>query len=190
MSQQEALSARDLLVMKGLQLAAVMAAGHPIDRNELDETEYRGVSLNTPYLDRILWKTFMKTFHRDPQNGILRGWNVRLKQTGVEGPIEPKMKRGVRATFGHYHVLKAKGRPMPRPWDQALFLDYGCAGNPPLDLARFTGTPLVAVNAGSTELLLGWECFRVGSIAIPTPNYWSLERIGPLSHRIPPPRRV
>jgi hypothetical protein len=63
-------------------LAAALAAGHPIDERALDDTRYRGISLGLPRaVETLTWKTFAKTFHRDPESGKLRGWNLRLEQT-------------------------------------------------------------------------------------------------------------
>lgn len=69
-----------------------------------------------------------------------------------------------------------------------MILDYQVAGNAPWDLARFGYCPLVAVNPGSAELLLGWEVFRVGGVLLPLPDYWLLVREGPLDTVLPPPR--
>ncbi len=189
MGQERSLTPEKLFEMSGQELANVMAGGHPIDPRELDDSEYRGVSLNLPKIfDTLLWQTFMKTFHRDPSTGALRGWNVRLEQTGLNGPCIPKTKRGQPFTFGHYRVLEAKGRRMPRPWDQALYLEYNTAGNTLSDPARWAGCPLVAVNLGNADLLLCWDFLQLGPLQIPTPSYWSLERVGRLSHQASPPR--
>ncbi len=110
-----------------------------------------------------------------------------MEQTGVDGPSVPKTRRGRTVTFGHYHVLPAEGRRLPRPWSQALFLDYQVAGNRFFDPARFMAAPLVAVHEGSVELLLGWDFVQFGPLQLPTPAFWSLRRERALSEVIPAP---
>jgi hypothetical protein len=152
--------------------------------------EYKGVSIGMPKLiDKLLWKTFKKTFLRDTETGVLRGWNIKMKQAGIEGPFEPKTRRdGTAKTFGHYVVQSAAGRKMPRPWDQALLLDYSIAGNVWWSASARARAPLVAVNEGSNDLLLGWEFMQIGPIQIPTSSFFSLERDCPLTNRLVPPR--
>ncbi len=130
-------------------------------------------------MNRILWKTFRKTFHRDPSTGALRGWNVRMEQTGIDGPQEPmKNADGTAKTFAHYEVRSAEGKRFPRGWHGDHYLDYGVVGNPFGEAIGYT--PLVAVNEASMNLLLGWEVFKVGPLFVPLPDYWALRLDGPL----------
>ena len=53
----------------------------------------RGTSLGLPALvEKLTWKTFQKTFYRDPRTGRLLGWNVRLEQDGLDAPSRPRLK--------------------------------------------------------------------------------------------------
>jgi hypothetical protein len=110
-----------------------------------------------------------------------------MEQTGIDGPRVPmKGEDGRPRTFAHYEVRSAVGLRFPRGWKGAHYLDYGVAGNPPaFDLGY---TPLVAVNEGSMELLLGWEVFKLGPLFIPLPDYWALRLEGPLEEVVPSPR--
>ena len=176
-----------LLPMSLSQLRGQLAAGHPIAPEALADAEYRGVALGMPALvERLTWKTFMKTFHLDPVLG-LRGWNVRLEQTGIDGPIRHKQRRGERFTFGHYAVAPLPER-RPRRIGPGLLLDYGQGHNAFLDGMSLLRDPLVALEAGSTELLLGWTWVALGPIQLPTPSYFVLERLGDLGHVADPPR--
>jgi hypothetical protein len=158
----------DILQLSRAGLQAAMAAGHAIDERALDDTQYRGIALGMGRLvEALTWKTFMKTFHRDPATGRLRGWNVRLRQTGLDGPTEPIK------TFGHYTVTPL-GRT-PRPCGPGLLIDYSGAGA----MARVRD-PLVAVHPGSVELLLGWSYLDLGRLLLSTPSYFLLIREGPL----------
>jgi hypothetical protein len=168
----------DLLRMDRAGLARLLHDGHPIDPRALDDTEYRGISLGLPaFIERLTWKTFKKVFCRDGER--LRGWNVRMKQNGIAGPFEPLMKRGA-FTFGHFEVVACDGR---------LDLDYGRGHNGALDPLRALCDPLVSLEAGSVELLLGRSDVGIGTLRFATPSYFCLERDVPLSHRAEPPRQ-
>ena len=162
----------DLRAMRRAELHAVMCQGHPLDLDALANTAYRGLDLSLPgFMHRLLWETFEKTFVRDASAPYgLRGWNVRIQQTGLDGPIVPLRTRDGRPrTFGHYVVCPTDGRRFPLGWKGAHFLDYRCAGNTFFDPARPATAPLVAVNAGDMSLLLGWEIVNVGPLQIPLP---------------------
>ena len=174
---------QDLLTMNGEQLHAIVQRAEPLDLDALADTTYTGIDLSLPaWVTRLLWKSFRKTFHRDPRSGALRGWNVKVQQTGWAQPPEAKRDRqGRPLTFGHYVVRSAQGLAFPRGWKGAHFIDYRIAGNRFLDFpARAGYCPLVSVNAGSSDLLLGWEIFNVAGIQIPLRDYWVLKREGPL----------
>lgn len=169
---------RDQLVaLDRAALAAAMARGYAIDERALDDSQYRGISLGLGRaIEALTWKTFVKTFHRDPRTGRLRGWNVRLEQTGIDGPTRP------RGAFGHYGV-GALGRT-PRPCGPGLLIDYSAGTRGPMGRLR---DPIVAVDAGSVELLLGWSFVDLGRMQLPTPSYFLLVREGPLAEIVPPP---
>lgn len=174
----------DLMTMNAAQLHAIVQRAEPLDLDALADTTYTGIDLSLPaWVTRLLWKSFRKTFHRDPQSGVIRGWNVKVQQTGWAQPPEPKRDaKGRPITFGHYVVRSAEGLPFPRGWKGPHFIDYRMAGNRFFDFPANAGyCPLVSVNAGSSELLLGWEIFNVAGIQIPLNDYWVLKREGPLS---------
>lgn len=185
------LSLANLMDMNSEALHRVLLAGHPLDPGALAGREYLGVDLSLPGWGRkLLWHTFRKTFVKDSRTGEVRGWNVRMEQHGVDGPRTPLVdRRGEPVTFGHYIVRSAAGIDFPGGYRGGHFLDYGSAGNALLDPARLGYTPLVAVNEGSQDLLLGWEIFRVGPRFLPMPLYWALRHEGPLSAIVRPPRR-
>jgi hypothetical protein len=173
----------DLLSMSNDALFEIIERGAPLDLEALVDTTYTGIDLSMPELfHRLMWKTFRKTFHRDPVSGALRGWNVKVEQTGWEVPPVPKHDRRERPiTFGHYEVREAAGKRFPGGWQGGHYLDYRVAGNRFADFpARAGYCPLVSVNPGSSELLLGWEVFKVGGLLIPLRDFWVLRREGPL----------
>ena len=177
-----------LRAMSPRELRKLLAQGHPLDPSSLDNTQYRGVSLGIPgWVEKLAWTTFMKTFHRDPETGALRGWNIRLEQTGLNGPVEP-MRNGAGAptTFGHFEVVDADPDTMPRGSAGGLLIHYGLGGNARLDIMRCVRDPLVALEPGSNARLLGASYLDLG-FQIMTPSYFLLERSGPLEHVVAPP---
>jgi len=171
----------DLLKMSHSERKQVMFNAHPIDVAALDKTMYRGIDLSLPkIMNMILWKTFRKTFIRDEKSGDIRGWNVRMEQTGWEGAGVTKKKNGKQITFGHYRVRPAKDIKWPGAWKGEQYLDYLIAGNHWWDPGRPGFCPLVAVNKGSNALLLGWEMIKFGPVIIPLRDFWALKLEGPL----------
>jgi hypothetical protein len=161
------------LALDGRGLREALAAGFPVAPVAVEGSRYRGLSLGLPaVLDRLLWKTFEKTFHRDA-SGTLRGWNVRVEQTGWEGELRPRVRRGQPWTFGHY-VVHDRG--------DHLELDYGQGANPRLDPTRLARDPLVAVVEGDATWLLGATDVALPGTRLRTPSYFLLRREGPLEH--------
>jgi hypothetical protein len=166
-----------------------MRDGHPIDPAALDDTEYRGVSLGLPVLiEKLTWKKFKKVFHRDKSTGRLRGWNVRLDQNGLDGPWVPLTRNGVPVTFGHFLVEPGARYHPPDRVGQGLVLDYGRGGNRKREGMFLVRDPIVAVTAGSVDLLLGWTYLELPLRPVGTPSFFTLERDCPLTHVHYPPR--
>jgi len=182
MSDDRVLTVNDLLAMSNAQRREIVMKARPFEPAALENSRYLGIDLSLPVIaNKILWKTFRKTFYRDPASGVLRGWNVRMKQTGWDGPGTPMTDgQGKPVSFGHYQVLPATGLKFPGGWVGAHYLDYIVAGNPWYDPAGLGYCPLVAVNEGSSDLLLGWEIFKLGPVFVPLPDFWTLRREGPL----------
>lgn len=172
----------DMLKMTKAEVAEVFRNSYPINTDAIGNSQYLGVDLSMPWwFHKFFWKTFRKTFYKDPVTGIIRGWNVKLEQTGYKFPTTAKKNgKGEELSFGHYHLLSTKGKKFPKGWQGADYLDYGVAGNPALDMAGLGYCPLVAVNEGSADLLLGWEVFKIGNLFVPLNDYWVLKREGDL----------
>jgi len=173
----------DLLGMGHDELYAIVERALPLDLEAIADSAYTGIDLSMPAIfHKLMWKSFRKTFHRDPDTGVLRGWNVRVEQTGWDSPPEPmRDRKGVARTFGHYEVRPARGLRFPRGWEGPHYLDYGVAGNPLTDPGRLGYCPLVSVNEGRSDLLLGWEVFKLGGLLLPLRDFWVLRREGPLA---------
>lgn len=175
-----------LLPLGPADLRALLRSGHAVDPTALEGAAYRGVSLGLPrWVERLSWKTFQKTFYRDPVTGALRGWNVRVEQRGLDAPSVPLLRRGVPFTFGHYEVTAVGDHRPPPGFDRGLMIDYGRGANPRLDPTRRVRDPLVALHPGSVEWLLGMSYVDLFGLAVQTPSFFVLRREGPITH-VPP----
>ena len=172
----------DLLRLPKSALRQHLEAGHPIDPATLDDTVYHGVSLGLPRLvERMTWKKFYKIFHRDPA-GHLRGWNMRAVQNGLDAPWEPLRRRGDTVTFGHFRVVSGAASDPRVGVRQGLMLDYGLGGNGRFDPIGRVRDPLVSLDSGGVDLLLGWSYLAVAGRPIGTPSYFALVRGDALDH--------
>lgn len=180
---------QDLLPLPASALHGLLRSGHAIEPESLENAHYRGVSLGLPaVVEQLTWKTFRKAFHRDPATGVLRGWNVRLQQRGVDGRSLPlRRKDGTLAAFGHFAVVEARGRGVPGGVEQGLLLDYGQGRNRRLDPTRVVRDPLVSLVEDSAELLLGWTYLELGLLRVRTPSFFVLRREGTLDEVVPTP---
>lgn len=182
-------TAAELHRMTRAELMDVLRSGHAIEPRALDDTEYKGTSLGLPrWVERLTWKKFKKVFHRDPESGALRGWNVRLEQNELAGPCVPKTKHGEPVTFGHYRVVSPEGHRVVRGCDRGLLIHYGLGGNRALDPVCRVRDPIVAVAAGDPTLLLGWSYVDLGFACLGTPSFFTLELDCPLTRAVKPPR--
>jgi len=174
--------------MSRQQLAELMQRGHAIDPDAIADREFKGTSLGLPgIVEKLTWKKFKKVFCRDQKTGALRGWNVRLEQNGPDEPCVPQRSDGRPKTFGHYQVRPLSGYHPPLLVPRGLMLDYGLGGNKRHDPVGRLRDPIVALEEGNAELLLGWTYLDLGLRRVGTPSYFTLELDGPLSHRVLPP---
>lgn len=174
-------SVSDALDLSKKDLKQLLIQSHPIDMDALAGSVYKGTSLGMPgWVDKIAWKTFAKTFYKDPNTGQLRGWNIKLKQ-GTGDSVEPLTSRGKPKTFGHYLVREAKDYKMPVPCHHGLMLDYGLGANPRLDPARFIRDPLLSIQPGNADFLIGWSYVDIRGKLVGTPSFFVLERHGPIN---------
>jgi len=169
------LLATEFLALHRAELRERMRRGHAIDSRALDNTEYRGVSLGLPRaIVSRTWLTFRKTFAREAETDMLRGWNVRMVQNGLEGERLPmRDSAGNPRCFGHYTVHSAAPYRAPLAPEGALLIDYGWSG---------MRDPIVALREGDVSVLLGMTYVAVGPLRIETPSFFLLEREGPLTY--------
>ncbi|APR80504.1 Hypothetical protein A7982_05851 [Minicystis rosea] len=163
------------------ELRERIVTGHAVDPKAIEGWAYRGTSLGLPgIIEKLTWKTFQKTFYRDPATNRLLGWNVRLEQDGIDAPSRPKLAGGKPICVWHYEVVSPDGVPMPRGFDRGLVIDYGRADNPALASVNWMKDPLVALEPGNYDALLGVSYAVIGGRCIETPTYFTLERDQPI----------
>jgi hypothetical protein len=176
-------AARDLWGAPRAELRRRLLEGHPVDPRDLEGWAFRGTSLGLPgFVERLTWKTFQKTFWRHPVTGRLLGWNVRLEQDGTDAPSRPRLRGGEPHTTWHYEVVEPRGVRVPRGMDRGLLIDYSRGRNPWFDTIRAVRDPLVALEPGSADALLGVSFVAVAGAAVLTPTWFTLEREHPLAH--------
>jgi len=174
-----------LLGARLVDLERLLVAGHPLAPERLAGHRYRGIALATPYpLDRWV-KKFIKVFHRDPDTGVVRGWNERVRQDGLRAPWTPVTIAGHRITFGHFEAL-APGAS--RPYPRAMVLDYG-RGEPPWSPFGPIRDVIAAIDYDRDTLLLGRTLLAFGPWQVPTPSYFLLLRDAPVDRVVPAPHR-
>lgn len=165
------------------ELRSRIVHGYPVDPAAIEGFVYRGTSLGLPKLiEKLSWKTFQKTFYRDPRTGRLLGWNVRLEQDGIDAPSRPIRKDGKPVCVWHYEVIEPRGVPMPEGFDRGLIIDYSRADNPPWETVNWVKDPLVSLSPDNADELIGVSYAVVGGRCVETPTYFTLEREHPIDY--------
>jgi hypothetical protein len=165
--------------MPAAELHALLRDGHPVEPRDLAGSSFLGRSLNLPAIvEKLTWTWFRKELVAEA-DGRVRGWNVRVEQ---DHPHRPRRKRGEPWTFGHFEVAPLCPGECPAPVGEGVLLDYGRGDNPALDLTRMVRDPVVAVDRGSADLLLGWTYLRVLGRSVGTPSFFVLQKDGRTEH--------
>ncbi len=152
--------------------AALLAAPAP-EQDQLAGFEYRGTSCGLPdWADRGA-KKFKKVFVSE--EGGVRGWNIRMRQDGLEQPWRDASMFGKQVTYGHYRFVGPGDRDRSKRYPLAAVLDYGLGGNRRMDPLRSVADYLVDVS-GDGSVLLGRMYLNLGVLAPTTPSYFVLER--------------
>ncbi len=168
------------------ELRRLIAEGHRVEPAALAGWAYRGTVLGMPRLiERATWQTFQKTFYRQPDTGRLVGWNVRLHQDGPGATSRPLTSSGVPVTTWPYEVIEPAGTHVPPGFDRGLLIDYGPFAGV-VDSMRVVKDPLVALEPGNADTLLGVSFISLGGRCVETPTYFMLEREHPVTF-VPPP---
>lgn len=179
----------DLIALGARDLKDILENGHPIDPSELADRQLNGVSLAPSWVRHtVAWTKFRKTF-KTTEDGSLRGWNVACEQTPLDQPWVHRQRRGTAITYGHYRVIE--GPHASLPGGMGLVIDYTIGGNRLGDPMSLVRDPLVAVEPGRTDLLLGLSMAAVAGKHLSLPLTWFVLAGGePLDHNAWPPRSL
>jgi hypothetical protein len=155
------------------ELIALMRDGHPLPKEALDG-DFFGVSLGLPpFIERMTWKVFRKQFR--VEGARVLGKNVRMEQYGPRGPAEPLLSKGAPIEFGPFEVTALPSGGSPFECREGWVLDYGAA-HPAWHPMATVRDAVVAVNAGSTDLLLGALYLELAGQRTRTRSFFTLER--------------
>ena len=156
------------------KLAEALASAPPAQPDRIAGRRYLGLSLGLPgWVDRLAWSIFEKDFVQDGDG--VRGWNVRLEQQPWSPDLQPSplQRSGAPFCFGYFGVTTGP---------EGTLLDYGLGDNPALDPTRLVRDPLVTLDPEHTWLL-GQSRVQLGPWRVPTPSYFLLHALGPVTHR-------
>jgi len=167
-----------------------MRSGHAVAPERLAGYWYRGVGLAMPRLVARFAQKFVKVFHQDPGSPVVRGWNIRMRQDGLDAPLTspmtPATLAGHRIVYGHYHVVSAPAAPAGDAYPGSLLLDYSRGERRWSPLAPIRDY-VVALAPDDPSVLLGRMYLAFGSRYVPTPSYFLLVRHLPLDRVETPP---
>ncbi|TNF26097.1 MAG: hypothetical protein EP329_21755 [Deltaproteobacteria bacterium] len=172
--------------MSPYELEHLMKSGQAVAPEALAGWTYRGTGLAMPRLVARVFLKFAKVFHQDPGSRVVRGWNIRIRQDGLDAPWTPATVAGHRIVFGHFQLVEGPTRPPCHAYPSALLLDYARGERPwsPLAIIR---DHVVALSPDDPSVLLGRMHFALMGRCVPTPSYFLLERHLPLDRvEIPP----
>lgn len=156
-------------------LRARFEAGHPVRPGDLAGLEYDGVALGTPaWVRRLSWTKFKKVFAVDAA-GRLHGWNQACVQDPLDRPWTDRLRRGRPIGYGPFVLVDHDAAAWPAGHDRGCFIDYRPL-NTRLGPMGWAVDPLVSLEAGKSELLLGYTALVIGGRARPTPTWFVLRR--------------
>jgi hypothetical protein len=135
--------------------------------------EYRG--FNYPPLFKLIgMRKFIKYFFRS-EGGETFGCNTPVQQNTLDEEWHARPDDEHPKRYGFYKVGPVDPESRDHRYPQALMLNYGRGGNPPLDPQSVIRDYLVRVEPGSDELLLGKAYVAVGPARVFS-NFFLLER--------------
>lgn len=167
------------------ELEALMRAGVRVEAGSLCDTLWHGYSLAMPAPLFKLLGRFGKTFFDDRARGVVRGWNVRMRQSGESWT--PALFRDRQVTYGHYVVIERPEGALAEAYPNAFLIDYGKGGNRTWDPLARVRDWVVGLDDGR---LLGRMYLSLGGRQVPTPSYFALARGEPLGTVVEPPVRA
>ncbi|MCW5829905.1 MAG: hypothetical protein KIT79_11395 [Deltaproteobacteria bacterium] len=159
---QSSNSELEAIFLKGVQPQPEQFAGY----------EFRG--FNTPLFARLLGiQKFIKGMFRN-REGQVEGYNIPVRQNGLEGPWEYKTTEPKR--FGFYDVYPVRESERDRNYPNSTLLNYGSNKRNGLFDPWVLRDYMIQPDPANPDLFIGKAYIRVGPICIPS-NFFILERL-------------
>jgi hypothetical protein len=170
--------------LPGGELEGLMRGGVRVEVAALCDHLWHGYALAMPAPLFKLLGRFGKTFMHDEARGVVRGWNVRMRQ-GIDS-WTPALFRGRAVTYGHYVVIAEPEGSVAEAYPNAFLIDYGKGGNRAWDPLGRVRDWVVGLD---DDLLLGRMYLSLGGRQVQTPSYFGLARGEALDELVEPPVR-
>lgn len=173
------LTYRDLCTASKAQLEERLAGAKGPRLEALSGDEFRGFNVLAPH-ERLVMAIlgnlrFIKCFFPAADgSGQLVGYNLKVKNGGLDEPWSTVPNEEKPARLGHYKVYATRNRPGENLYPNAVFLDYAQPEN-----NLFSGSTiddyLVQPDPENPDLLLGKALTHLGVLTPAT--YFVLERL-------------
>ncbi len=165
---------RELASLSNAALEEKFRAGVAPSAADLTGFEFRG--FNTPFFARLLGiQKFIKGFFLDGES--VQGYNIPVKQNGMDGPWLHKPSADKPKRFGFYDVYAVRKEERDNLYPNALLLNYGASTrNPFYRVERVLRDYVVQPDPENPNLLIGKAYLALGPIRIPS-NFFILERL-------------
>ena len=189
-ARRRTMNAGDLINADRRTLRALLASGHPIDADALDGWQYRGTSLGMPgFVDQLRVEDLRQGV--PPRSG--RGDRARLERAHpADRAARPdRAAAAARRQAVHLRPLPGGGRArLPHAGGQQRRPACSTTARAATRRSRRSNLlrdPIVALDAGNTDLLLGWTYLDLGIVNLPTPSFFTLERHSAVVDPVPAP---
>lgn len=166
---------RKLATSSNAELETLFRAAATPDPKALAGWEFRGY--NTPFFARILGiQKFIKGFFQEPGQEV-EGYNVPVRQNGIDNPWLHKPSAEVPKRFGYYDVYRVRANERDNLYPNAILLNYGSnARNPFYRVERVLRDYVVQPYADNPDVYVGKAYLAFGPLRVPS-NFFILERL-------------
>lgn len=163
-----------LTALSNRDLENIFAASSGPAPAALAGSEYMG--FNVPWFTGLLGiRKFIKGFFGAPN--AVEGYNIPVRQNGIDRPWEHLPSPGSPKRFGFYLVGPVDARSRDNLYPQAALLDYGASPrNKKYQVERVLRDYLVVADPKDPDILLGKAYVALGSMRIAT-SFFVLQRL-------------
>jgi hypothetical protein len=161
------------------ELETLMESAKGPSMESVSGYEFRGFNVLAPHEKFVMWVLgnvrFIKCFFPAKDgSGPLQGYNLRVKNGGVDQPWSTVPNEEKPDRIGRYKVYATRNRPGTNLYPSAMFLDYAQPEN-----GLFSGSTIddyvVQPDPKNPDLLLGIAFTRLGIMT--TKSFFVLERL-------------